>query len=300
MAKFQFQPAASGRTCGSPKPFWALFFLTILIGFSSGCRQEPEPPYSPPPVPPGMVLIPGGTFQMGSQIGDAAESPIHQVKLDAFYLDQMEVTNRQFRNFVEITDYQSEGRWDRYATPGREGHPVVSVTWNDAVAYARWAGKRLPTEAEWEYAARGGRDAAQYACGGEAKEITSQDANFGHLDVPDKRSHPLEGIQTVVITSYPPNPFGLYDMAGNVAEWCADWYDPQYYRVSPETNPPGPAFGRGRVVRGGSWNEQKNYLRISHRMGMPPGSIGFIFGFRCAQDVPKPPKPKRWLWSAAA
>lgn len=230
---------------------------------------------------------------MGSAEGSAEELPIHEVSVDAFYLDQMEVTNRQYRQFVEATGYHSEGRWERFATPGREGHPVVSVTWTDAQNYAAWAGKRLPTEAEWEYTARAGRPDAVYATDGDGKNASDTTSNFGTFDIPPK-TEPLEGIQTKPITSYPANPWGLYDMAGNVAEWCADWYDPYYYKVSPRENPTGPAFGRGRVLRGGSWNDQKNYLRISHRVGMPPGSIAFVIGFRCASDVPRPPKPKSW------
>lgn len=225
-----------------------------------------------------MVLIPGGTFVRYDDAGRG-----HLTTVAPFFLDQTEVTNAEFRRFVTATGHQSEGRWTLYATPARDRHPVVAVTWNDAVAYAQWVGKRLPTEAEWEFAARAGRPTARYGTNGDGGALRDQ-AVFGHIAVNPRRM-PLRGIQTAPVGTFPPNPFGLYDMAGNAAEWCADWFDADYYAVSPARRPPGPDFGRGRVVRGGSWNDRAEYLTVTHRYGLPPGTIAFTLGFRCAADV---------------
>lgn len=225
-----------------------------------------------------MVFIPGGTFVRQP---DVAHSNL--VTVSPFFLDQTEVTNADFRRFVTATGYQSEGRWMLYATPDRDRHPVVAVTWNDAAAYAHWAGKRLPTETEWEFAARAGRPAAQYGTGSDALPGA---ATFDYVIVNPRRM-PLRGIQTTPVATFPPNPFGLYDLAGNAAEWCADWFDAEDDVGRAVRNPRGPDFGRGRVVRGGSWNDRAEYLKVTHRYGLPPGTIAFTLGFRCAGDVPQ-------------
>ncbi|MCS7078842.1 MAG: formylglycine-generating enzyme family protein [Chloracidobacterium sp.] len=263
-------------------------WLVCLTACLTACRVYPaNPPYRPLSIPPGMVFIPGGTFVRYDAAGNG-----HLTTVAPFFLDRTEVTNADFRRFVEATGYQSEGRWALYATPSRDQHPVVAVTWNDAVAYARWAGKRLPTEAEWEFAARAGRPTALYGTDG-AGDTPDDHATFGRIVVYPKRT-PLRGIQTTPVGMFPPNPFGLYDMAGNAAEWCADWFDADYYAVSPIRRPPGPAFGRGRVVRGGSWNDRAEYLKVTHRYGLPPGTIAFTLGFRCAADIPQPPRGDVW------
>ncbi len=256
-------------------------WLVLLAVYLSACRAQPaELPYRPYAPPPGMVFVPGGMFV---RYDEAHRGYLTSVA--PFFLDRTEVTNGEFRRFVAATGYQSEGRWALYATRERDLHPVVAVTWNDAVAYARWAGKRLPTEAEWEFAARAGRPTALYGTAG-AGDTPSGRAAFGHIAVNPKRL-PLRGIQTLPVGTFPPNPFGLYDMAGNAAEWCADWFDADYYAVSPVRRPPGPDFGRGRVVRGGSWNDRAEYLKLSHRYGLPSGTIAFTLGFRCAADIPQ-------------
>ncbi|OYT73015.1 MAG: hypothetical protein CFK52_03115 [Chloracidobacterium sp. CP2_5A] len=259
----------------------ARLWLALLALWLAACQTTPrEPSYQPPVPPPGMALIPGGTFVRQDDAGNSRLTTIAP-----FFLDRTEVTNAEFRRFAQATGYQSEGRWTLYATPERDQHPVVAVTWNDAAAYARWAGKRLPTEAEWEFAARAGRPTAIYGTGG-AGDTLDNLATFGRIAV-DPRRMPLRGIQTAPVASFPPNPFGLYDMAGNAAEWCADWFDAGYYAVSPARNPLGAAFGRGRAIRGGSWNDRADYLTVTRRYGLPPGTITFTLGFRCAADAQK-------------
>jgi formylglycine-generating enzyme required for sulfatase activity len=220
-----------------------------------------------------MVLVRGGTYSIGSETGDPDERPVHEVVLDPFYIDRYEETNREYARFVAETGYRAEGQWQRYAGAGRERHPVTAVTWNDAVAYAKWAGKRLPTEAEWEVAARGGLEGKDYPNG---DELGPDDATFGVLDGFKTSSTP--------VGSHRPNPYGLYDVAGNVWEWCSDYYAADAYSRSARYNPQGPARGAARVARGGSWYETVSELRVSNRHGWTPTLIGHVFGFRCAKS----------------
>jgi len=218
-----------------------------------------------------MVLIPAGDFQMGSNDYDN-EKPIHTVYLDAFYIDIYEVTNAQYKKFMASTGHKSPSYWNdsKYNAPN---HPVVGVSWDDAVAYAKWAGKRLPTEAEWEKSAKGGLVGKTYPWG---DNLTHDDANY-------KWEH------TSPVGSFAPNGYGLYDMAGNVCEWCADWYGNNYYANSPKSNPKGPGSGERRVLRGGSWKlnyvYDYVYLRVAYRNYYyypTDGHYNFI-GFRCVQ-----------------
>ena len=192
-----------------------------------------------------MALIPPGSFEMGDHFneGSGSERPVHTVTLDAFYMDVHEVTVGQFREFANQSGYEYGGNWDSVArySPGDE-YPMVNVSWNDATAYAKWAGKRLPTEAEWEYAARGGLIGKRYPWG---DELSHDDANYSGTGGKDKwgRCSP--------VGSFEANGYGLYDMAGNVQEWCQDWYGENYYSSSPAKNPPGPGSGSSRVLRGG-------------------------------------------------
>jgi formylglycine-generating enzyme required for sulfatase activity len=248
--------------------------------------------------PQGMVMIPAGDFLMGSEEGSEVEKPVHRVYLDAYFMDSTPVTNAQFAEFTAATGYgttaerlerivnlqegdsvETAKSWRTFATPERDNHPVIFVSWLDADAYARWATKRLPTEAEWEKAARGGLDRKRFPWG---DEITDHGANWGKT-----QSGPEAMPPTTPISMFPPNDYGLYDMVGNVWEWCADWYFDPYYEISPEENPAGPDGGQYRVRRGASWNIRESFrLRCANRGAMPPDRFFANLGFRCARTVP--------------
>ena len=220
-----------------------------------------------------MVLIPAGRFDMGDHLDNIHDAvPVHTVELDAFYMDIHQVTVGQFRQFVEESGYNySRNSWNNVAKYSlADDHPIVLVNWYDATAYAKWAGKRLPTEAEWEYAARGGLVGKRYPWG---DEITRDDANY------------LGTGSTARVGSYAANGYGLYDMAGNAWEWCADWYGEDYYSNSPLKNPTGPETGQYRAVRGGTWNNLMSYVRVATRKECDPSFIYRNFGFRCAAGV---------------
>lgn len=243
--------------------------------------EEPEAPKTPPPRVPesviqplspraDMVVIPAGEFQMGSPDGPPDEKPVHTVYLPEFYMDKYEVTNGAFAKFVEAANYGTAGNWRQHFKPGMEELPVREVTWEDANAYAKWAGKRLPTEAEWEKAARG-PSGFIYSYGNEYKKDLAR-TGVGYKSGPVK------------VGSYPPNAYGLYDMTGNVMEWCCDRYDPKAYSVSQRENPRGPASGQARVLRGGAWDDDEVSSRTTNRSSGSPGRTLYPFGFRCAKD----------------
>ena len=224
-----------------------------------------------------FAYIPAGTFQMGCVPLDEEcgndEKPQHMVTVSHGYW--MKVT------LVTVAEYQmfaSATLRGLPATPGfpQDGnHPVVNVTWGDAVAYCRWAGGRLSTEAEWEYAARGGRDALKYPWG---DTVSHDDANFDGIGGRDRWKN------TSPVGSFAANGFGLVDMAGNVWEWCADWYDLKAYASSPAADPQGPSSGLYRAVRGGSWVNYPKGLRVSVRDWLDPTSRYDYSGFRCVRD----------------
>jgi sulfatase modifying factor 1 len=219
----------------------------------------------------GMVLIPAGEFLMGTDSGDDS-SPRHRIYLDAFYLDRHEVTNARYHEFCRETGRKLPEFWGMegfHCGPDFPDHPVVGVSWSDAAAYAEWAGKRLPTEAEWEYAARGGIVGKKFPYG---DDLDSTLANFSSSG-------------TVPVGSYPPNGYGLYDMAGNVVEWVHDYYDAGYYSRSPDRNPTGPEKGKFVVIRGGGWHSGKFCNRVVHRNALIKSWIDFNVGFRCAREV---------------
>ncbi|MCB1107324.1 MAG: SUMF1/EgtB/PvdO family nonheme iron enzyme [Chlamydiia bacterium] len=238
------------------------------------------------PIQTDMVVIEGGDYYRGSDEGGRDERPRHQVKLLSFALDVHPVTNEQFARFLEVMGGEKdsnnndiillrESRIRRHGgklsiESGYSKHPVIGVTWYGAIAYAKWVGKRLPTEAEWEIAASGGEE-MMYPTGA---SIERTQANFFSSD-------------TTAVKSYPPNTFGLYDMVGNVYEWCQDWYDYNYYEVAMQRpdNPKGPLQGVYRVLRGGCWKSLKDDLRCSHRHRNNPGIVNRTYGFRCAADV---------------
>jgi formylglycine-generating enzyme required for sulfatase activity len=220
-----------------------------------------------------MVLVPAGEFWMGGDDGESHEKPRHRVYLDPFHIDKYEITNRLYQRFISATGHREPRSWNdsRWNDPQQ---PVVGVSWHDAEAYCRWAGKRLPTEAEWEKAARG-TDGRQYPWGEQwdASRANSTDTKRG---------------RTAPVGSYPSgaSPYGVQDMAGNVWEWVADWFDANYYGASPERNPRGPDFGAAKVLRGGSWYHQPPNLRSSLRTHFWPDNRFDDFGFRCAKGLP--------------
>lgn len=234
-----------------------------------------------------MVVIHGGTFYRGSNNGGRDEMPRHAITLSSFAIDIHPVTNEQFVRFLEIMggekDHNNndiirlrESRIKRLGgklniESGYAKHPVVGVTWYGAIAYAKWVGKRLPTEAEWEIAAAGGFEDYLYPTG---KNIERTQANFFSSD-------------TTIVMSYPANGYNLYDTAGNVYEWCQDWYDYHYYDLSVQEpdNPKGPHQGVYRILRGGCWKSLKEDLRCAHRHRNNPGTMNGTYGFRCAADV---------------
>lgn len=266
-------------------------------------------------------MVPGGMLLMGDPRGFAHESPVHEVRIDSFYLDIDEVTNDQFTKFVQATGYKTEAElwgwsfafrpdrrdpervveaewwakvegadWRHPAGPessidGQGNLPVVQVSWHDAAAYAKWAGKRLPTEAEYEYAARGGLVQATYPWGEGFDPLGKPMANTWDGTFPLQDAG-LDGFQELATAgSFPPNAYGLRDMAGNVWEWCSDWYHPEYYRESEQRNPKGPTEGTEKILRGGSWLCAPNYCvgyRVAHRNKATPDSAWDHTGFRCA------------------
>ena len=247
-----------------------------------------------------MVLIPAGEFQMGSSDGASDEKPIHTVYLDAFYIDKYEVTNAQYKKFVQATGHKEpegyryiNGNWQSGFKPWSDSNfngdnqPVVCVSWEDAKAYADWAGERLPTEAEWEKAARGGVTGKKYVWGDEWPP-TKNAGNFDDETTVD--SSRIDGysdgyVYTAPVGSFKPNGYGLYDMAGNVWEWCADWYDSNYYANSPKSNPTGPSSGQYRVLRGGSWYDLDVILRTPRRSSYAPTLSRSGIGFRCVSGL---------------
>ena len=269
-----------------------------------------------------MVLIPAGEFLMGSPEGEGAfdEHPQHVVYLDDYYIDKYEVTNEQFNEFVETTGYVTDAErkgygevwnpkeysplisynaagvnwrcpntwrtdtsphpkvWDNYHLANKMNYPVIQTSWNDAQAYVTWAGKRLPTEAEWEKAARE-TDGRKWPWG-----------NVFDLNIGDVTIHTnISGDEPLPVGRFPTgiSPYGVYDLAGNVQEWVADWYAPNYYERSPKNNPKGPETGEFRVIRGGSWKQFKSHhvLNANRVYQLPDYSSNFV-GFRCAWGKP--------------
>lgn len=326
--------------------------------FSAAVRVDLPPGEAPA----GMVWVPGGTFTMGTddERFSPVERPAHRVRVDGFWMDETEVTNAQFRRFVDATGYQTTAErpvdweqmkrelppdtqkpaedklvpgslvftpparpvplddfsawwrwvpganWRRPEGPGstldgREKYPVVHVSWDDADAYARWAGKRLPTEAEWEFAARGGLEGKAFAWGDTFASPRGPMANTWQGHFPDENAR-ADGYPLIApVRSFPRSPYGLYDMIGNVWEWCSDWYRPDTYSLlagEQAVNPSGPEsshdpdepFQPKRVSRGGSFLCAANYCtnyRPSARHGTATDSGMSNLGFRCVLSPAK-------------
>jgi len=223
---------------------------------------------------PEIVYVKGGTFYMGSNDGESDEKPIHKVIMSDFYIGKYEVTFEEYEKFCESTrrEKPDDNGW------GRGKRPVINVCWYDAVEYCKWlseeTGKkyRLPTEAEWEYASKGGLKSAVYKYSGSNNidEVAWYDGNSGD------KTHPVGTKQ--------PNELGIYDMSGNVWEWCSDWYDEDYYSKSPSTDPKGPSSGEYRVFRGGGWYNSSVNCRSALRGRSLPDYMGDGDGFRCVQE----------------
>ena len=226
-----------------------------------------------------MVEIPAGEFLMGFDGTQALEDerPLHRVWLDTFSIDQYEVTTAQYAAFLANTNRPAPWQWTLVDLSQHGDRPVIGADWSDAAAYCRWRGKRLPTEAEWEKAARG-TDGRLYPWGNQLP--TKDFANFA-LGARFSYSQMLMSVQ-----SYEPgkSPYGLYQMAGNVYEWVQDWYAANYYETSPDRNPPGPDQGQFKVLRGGSWSDLPKYLLTYGRFKLPPETRNSYTGFRCAKS----------------
>jgi len=243
----------------------------------TGQKQSQEKPVSTKPPEGSMVVIPAGEFTMGSQDGDADERPAHKVQVNAFSMDVYEVTVRQYAEFLRAEGFHSPLDWNTMNQPTHQKYPVANVDWADAAAYCKWAGKRLPTEAEWEKAARG-TDGRLYPWGNDPP--TPLHANYGKTG-----SHNYEALAPVGTFENGKSPYGIYDMAGNVWEWVSDWYDTDYYKNSPQQNPEGLPTGGFKVIRGGAWNTSARNLRSSDRYWDPPSFRSLYFpGFRCVKN----------------
>lgn len=272
-----------------------------------------------------LVRLPAGTFTMGCVVGDSGcetwELPRHQVTLSRnVWMSRTEITVAAYRRFVSATGFRTRaqetgrgrdwnatsGEWEWMAgltferpfadgSPLEEQWPAVQIAWHDADAYCRWAGGRLPTEAEWEYGARGGRDGLKFPWG---DAPIPRDAGRDHANGPDERTlqrFPRWDVFTgyddgfarlAPVVRFAANGFGLHDMAGNAWEWVADWFGDDYYRHSPAVDPKGPARGSARVVRGGAWGYAPKQHRNSERGYADPDFRTATFGFRCVFDRP--------------
>lgn len=311
-----------------------LLLSSLLISFfllNCNSSESPVPIADTPaqnafPVPE-MAFVRGGCFQMGDffETGSSDELPVHEICLDDFYIGKHEVTVGEFSEFVEetayITEIEKEGEgwalnatgdnWEQrsgisWRNPGFEqddAHPVTMVSWDEAMVYINWLGNktgekyRLPTEAEWEFAARDGGKLIEYAWGNEWPDGNiAGDETFNYFS---KRPWPVwedyndSFVYTSPVGSFKPNSIGIYDMSGNVWEWCADWYEGDYYSVSPRNNPKGPEKGTHKVRRGGSWFSVPLSVRVGIRDSGTPDEWDFYLGFRLAKSPRKGEKEKK-------
>lgn len=262
----------------------------VLSGSMSWAQDDGQEAAQHPPFG-SMALIPEGEFLMGDNEGHRNERPEHMVWLPDYYMDYYEVTMQEYQKFLEKTDRDPPPLWDDAAAYEVGDRPAVGMTWFDALAYCQWAGKRLPTEAEWEKAARG-TDGRRYPWGHMQPFVDIANYNKG-----------TTGWVSYAITLAPvtsgttgmsirhglktggKSPYGMYHMAGNAAEWVADWYDPHYYEISPKRNPKGPETGEKKVIRGGSWEDPPEGLRVTRRTSATPDFHDLTIGFRCAKDA---------------
>jgi iron(II)-dependent oxidoreductase len=255
----------------SKAPLRAVLATAALLSGENGAVASTAPNQE---VPAEMVLVPGGQFLMGGEFDE--ERPRHRVVLDPFWIDRYEVTNAEYGEYLKATGAAEPRYWNRsdrfHSGEKFPRHPVVGISWFEAKAYCEWRAKRLPTEAEWEKAARGGREGSAYPWG----------------DQPDRTLANYEGQGTLPVGSFPANGYGLFDMTGNVWEWVADWFDSNFYAGSPEMNPPGPDSGKEKVLRGGSYVDGIGPNRVAHRHWYPPQAQYKWLGTRCARNAAAP------------
>ncbi|MBI5611300.1 MAG: SUMF1/EgtB/PvdO family nonheme iron enzyme [Deltaproteobacteria bacterium] len=252
-------------------------------------------------VPAGQVLVPAGSFWMGCVTGDAAckanEKPAHKLQMSAFFLDKTEVTVAAYAACVAagackiITDAECDVGATTYGVAGKDQHPVTCVPWNQADAFCTWAQRRLPTEAEWERAARAGLENLVSPWGnewpptggaGNLLDDATVAANPSWTGIPGYNDGFAE---TAPVGSFPANAYGLYDMAGNAAEWVSDWYGSTYYGKTPPADPPGPSSGSSRLTRGSNWGIGDSDHRTSSRVVMAPAKSSGAVGFRCGRSL---------------
>jgi formylglycine-generating enzyme required for sulfatase activity len=276
----------------------------------------------------GMIKLEGGPFLMGAEDADSVpqdgEGPIRECRVDPFYLDRHTVTNAQFQEFIAATGYITEaerfgwsfvfsakasnlqhvpgmGWWRRVdgaiwshpegpdsSVTNRETHPAVHVSWNDAAAYAKWAGKRLPTETEWEFAARGGLIQKRFPWGDDLTPNGKHLCNIWQGEFPTLNTAEDGYEGTAPIDAFPPNGFGLQVITGNTWEWCSNWFSPDHHLYATRDNPVGPAQGTTRAMRGGSYLCHTSYCnryRVAARTSNTPDSSTTNISFRCALDI---------------
>jgi len=239
-----------------------------------------------------MVYVPEGNFTMGSPDGEGwdDEHPQHTVYLDAFWIDKTEVTNAMYAQCVQagacqpLSSYSSYTHSNYYGNSQFDDYPAIYVDWYDAEAYCQWAGARLPTEAEWEKAARG-TDGRVYPWGNDVPNCEIANGYFAE-DFWGNNGYCVGDTRLVGSYLVGASPYGALDMAGNVLEWVADWYDPGYYANSPSINPQGPSSGQLRVLRGGAWYFSGYLVRSALRYWFDPSSVLGKFGFRCSRSLP--------------
>jgi formylglycine-generating enzyme len=257
---FEFQPTGSGK-------YYAGFMsATGKVAANQTTAIQPK-----------LVIIPAGWFLMGSEDGQENERPIHRVYVDGFSLGAYQVTNAEFAHFLDTTGMQAPPFWSN-PDFNRPEQPVVAVSWYEATKYCAWLSEctsrayRLPTEAEWERAARGGLESKLFPWGDDSPD-----------SLPDYNLRWKTGPESV--GNLASNGFGLYDICANVHEWCSDWYQPDFYLHSPQRNPRGPDRGERKASRGGSWRHHVKVARCAARSSIPPGFQYADYGFRVACDA---------------
>ncbi|PYS50583.1 MAG: hypothetical protein DMG13_20735 [Acidobacteria bacterium] len=281
-------------------PFKFVLVLIVSLSWIKPVSAEMQKPAETPEAPQGMALIPAGEFWMGrthffliDEVGwlerdRRDDTPAHKVYIDAFYMDKYEVTNEDYARFAEANGKPKPWYWPGgKVAKGEERQPVHDVTWYEADAYCKSTGKRLPAEAEWERAARGGVEKQKFSWGDAWVGLAGNDPDNGGGGgggERTKQAHVGYPWGPAAVGSYAPNGYGLYDMIGNVWEWINDWYDRDYYTVTSDRNPQGPASGMYKVIRGGGWSDDDERNLMNHyRNYSDPGVRTYTIGFRCAR-----------------